>query len=98
MAVARQIAYGLNIDVQTSDSGDRRMKTVKMTTEVETVDIPTMAAMECDEYRSMLENRHFVYVDHHGVLRSGPADYPIATNRQQLDIYIAMLNRLREEM
>jgi len=66
--------------------------------ELEVVDIPTMHGLSDEEYRDFIQSGELMYVDHHEVLRSYPADYPIATTREQLDIYIAELQRLRDTM
>lgn len=66
--------------------------------EVEVIDIPTMYGMSDEQYREFVQSGELMYVDHHDVLRSYPADYPIATTREQLDIYIEELQRLRGKM
>jgi hypothetical protein len=46
------------------------------------VDIPTMASMSIDDYKVYLRDGNgLVSVDHHDVLRSGIAEYPIAANK-----------------
>lgn len=65
--------------------------------EIECFDIPTMREMSDEEYRGSIDNG-LVYVDHHDVLRSNVADYPIATTREQLDIFIEELQKLRRRM
>lgn len=69
--------------------------------EVEVVDIPTMYQMSDDEYRDFIHQGGLgglMYVDHHDVLRSFVADYPLATTREQLDILIEELQGLRSKM
>lgn len=61
--------------------------------EVTAVDIQTMRDMSLDEYKSYL--RHgLISVDHHDVLRSEAAGYPLATNKEQLNALIAYLNEI----
>ena len=63
-------------------------------TEVEAVDIPTMYGLSDVGYRSYVR-QGLLFVDHHDVLRSGPAGYPLATTAEQLDILIEELGALR---
>ena len=65
--------------------------------EIECFDIPTMYEMSDEEYRETIDYG-LVFVDHHEVLRSHVAGYPIATTREQLDIFIEELQRLRLKM
>jgi hypothetical protein len=66
--------------------------------EVEVVDIPTMNGMSNEQYRDFIRNDGLVLVDHHNVLRSSIAGYPLATTREQLDILIEELQMLRSKM
>ena len=69
--------------------------------EIECVDIPTMRGMSDNEYREFLREGELgglMYVDHHDVLRSYVADYPLATTREQFDILIEHLQTLRSKM
>jgi hypothetical protein len=69
--------------------------------EIECVDIPTMYEMSDSEYREFLREGELgglMYVDHHDVLRSYVADYPIATTLEQFDILIEHLKTLRRKM
>lgn len=66
--------------------------------ELEVVDIPTMYEMSDEQYREFIASGELMYVDHHDVLRSYVADYPIATTREQMDMYIKELQRLRDKM
>lgn len=72
-------------------------KTYTMQTEVTAVDIPTMAAMPLDEYELYVRHE-LVHVDHHDVLRSLPAGYPLATNKAQLRVLIAALEELEPKL
>ena len=69
--------------------------------EIECVDIPTMRGMSDAEYREFLSEGGLgglMYVDHHDVLRSYVADYPLATTLEQFDILIEYLQTLRRKM
>jgi hypothetical protein len=73
-------------------------KKIKVNREIEAVDIPTMNEMSDDEYRNFIQGDELVFIDHHNVLRSSIADYPIATTREQLDIFIEELQRQRGKL
>lgn len=73
-------------------------KKIKLSREIEAVDIPTLSEMSDDEYRDFIRGEGLIFVDHHNVLRSSVADYPIATTREQLDIYIEELQRQRGKL
>jgi hypothetical protein len=66
--------------------------------EIECFDAPTMYKMSNDEYRKFIRSGELMYVDHHPFLRSYIADYPIATTRDQLDILIEELHRMRSQL
>ena len=70
---------------------------LKTTTEVEAVDIPTMNDMSADEYRDYLHGG-LLFVDHQDVLRSAPAEYPLAVTREQLQILIQHLQGLTDRV
>ncbi len=62
--------------------------------DVEAVDIQTMADMSPANYETYLRDGLF-FVDHHDVLRSTPAQYPLAVTRQQYKALMAYLKELR---
>jgi len=64
----------------------------KLKQEVEAVDIHTMAEMTPEEYEQYIRGS-LLFVDHHDVLRSVPAQYPLAVTKQQ---FKALLDYLRE--
>jgi hypothetical protein len=66
--------------------------------QIEALDIPTMCVLSDEEYRAFVRGGELLHVDHHGVLRSYVADYPLAASPRQLDILIEELQRLRAEM
>ena len=69
--------------------------------EIECVDIPTMRGMSDAEYQEFLREGELgglMYVDHHDVLRSYVADYPLASTLEQFDILIEYLQTLRRKM
>ncbi|RJR40801.1 MAG: hypothetical protein C4576_19750 [Desulfobacteraceae bacterium] len=72
-------------------------KTVKYTREVEAVDIGTMESMLGSDYRAYLESS-LLWIDHHDVLRSGPAGYPIAVTRAQARSLIEYLNEIKDRL
>ena len=60
-----------------------------------------MREMSDSEYREFLREGELgglMYVDHHDVLRSYVADYPLATTLQQFDILIDHLHTQRRKM
>lgn len=68
-------------------------KTIIVKTDVVSVDIPTMAGMSLQEYDEYLRNGLFS-VDHHDVLRSAAAGYPLAVTRGQIKALITYLKEL----
>lgn len=66
---------------------------IKTTVEIETVDIHTMRDMSASEYRNYLDG-DLLFVDHHEVLRSAPAGYPLAVTSDQLKMLIEHLQGL----
>ena len=71
-------------------------KTVTQKQDVTAVDIQTMGDMSLAEYQEYLEHGLFT-IDHHGILRSEPAGYPIATNKQQLAALESYLNGIKQK-
>lgn len=65
--------------------------------EIDAVDIPTMYEMNIDEYKEYLANELF-FVDHHDVLRSAIAQYPLAVTREQLSALIVHLQSLESKV
>ena len=74
------------------------MTTYKGNIEIEATDIPTMSKMANSEYWDFVKRGELFFVDHHDILRSTPAEYPLATNRKQLDMLIEALKELRDRM
>ena len=72
--------------------------TVTTNVDVESIDIPTMNALSDQDYRDYIQKHGQMYVDHHGVLRSSPAGYPMATTLGQLQILMEELKLLQDEM
>jgi hypothetical protein len=62
--------------------------------EVSATDILGMHQMDIDMYKNYVQESLF-YIDHHDVLRSQPAGYPIAVTNAQLDALIVHLSGLR---
>ncbi|NYZ14226.1 hypothetical protein HL658_16845 [Azospirillum sp. RWY-5-1] len=72
-------------------------KMFKTSVEIESADIRGMDQMNPEEYRHYVSN-HMLYVDHHDILRSHIAGYPMANNKEQLDILIEVLGELRSKL
>jgi hypothetical protein len=72
-------------------------KTYTLKTDVTAVDIRTMSQMSSDEYEDYLRDG-LLRVDHHDVLRSEPAGYPLATNKAQLQALIEHLQDLEPRL
>lgn len=70
---------------------------MKHTVEIDAVDIPTMYRMSEGEYRQYVESE-LLFVDHHDVLRSQIAQYPLAATREQLEILISYLQSLKSRV
>jgi len=66
-------------------------KTLTIKTDVTAIDVPTMASMNDDEYREYARDG-LLYTDHNWVLRSTPADHPLAVTERQLEILIEELS------
>ena len=73
-------------------------KKITTTAEIEAVDIPTMTQLSDAEYRTFIREDGLVFVDHHDVLRSSAAGYPLATTLEQFDILVEELQKLRSKM
>jgi hypothetical protein len=74
------------------------MTTYKGNIEIEATDIPTMREMSNSEYWAFVKRGELFFKDHHDVIRSTPAEYPLATNRKQLDMLIEALTEFRDRM
>lgn len=72
-------------------------KTITSTQEIEAVDIPTMADMPIEEYKDYLRFG-LMTVDHHDILRSAVAGYPLATNKEQLNALVDYLNEIASKI
>ncbi|OGS99170.1 MAG: hypothetical protein A3F73_08250 [Gallionellales bacterium RIFCSPLOWO2_12_FULL_59_22] len=70
---------------------------MKHTVEIDAADIPSMYKMSAGEYKQYIENE-LLFVDHHDVLRSQIAQYPLAVTREQLLILIAHLQSLESRV
>jgi hypothetical protein len=72
-------------------------KTFKTIQEIEAVDIPTMASMTPEEYSGYIRER-LLLLDHHEILRSGVAGYPLATTRAQVTALIEYLVEIKPQL
>lgn len=70
---------------------------MKHTVEIEAADIPTMYNMSPTEYSQYIANE-LLFVDHHDVLRSQIAQYPLAVTREQISILITYLQSLESRV
>lgn len=61
--------------------------------DVVAVDIHTMGDMSIDDYKDYLRNG-LLTVDHHGILRSEPAGYPVAVTKEQFKALLAYLKEI----
>jgi hypothetical protein len=61
--------------------------------DVVAVDIQTMGDMSLEDYNKYLRNG-LLTVDHHDILRSEPAGYPLAVTKQQFKALIAYLKEI----
>lgn len=68
---------------------------IKVSTEGEAVDIPTMQSMSAEEYAQYVEYELF-FIDHHDVLRSAFGEYPIACTETQIDQLISYLEKAKQ--
>lgn len=68
-------------------------KTFTRNQDVTAVDIQTMAEMSLKDYKEYLRNG-LLTVDHHDLLRSEPAGYPLATNKAQFKALMEYLKEL----
>jgi len=72
-------------------------KTIITKQEVEAVDIPAMEEMTIEDYKEYVRSK-LTFIDHHDLLRSGPAEYPIACTQEQLEVYIKYLNEIKSRL
>jgi len=72
-------------------------KLFKYKQEVNAVDIQGMTSMSHEDYREYLESGLF-FIDHHDILRSGPAEYPIACTKAQITALIDYLNEIKGKL
>lgn len=67
--------------------------TITKNQEVKAVDIQTMGEMSTEDYQAYIREE-LLWVDHHDVLRSGPAEYPLAVTKTQFKALLAYLKEL----
>lgn len=72
-------------------------QTFTWNTDITAVDIQTMAEMPLQDYKEYLRNG-LLAVDHHDLLRSGPAGYPLATNKVQIKALMEYLKELEQKV
>lgn len=54
--------------------------------------------MTADDYREYLDSGSLLHVDHHDMLRSMPAGYPLAVTRAQMKMLLDYLHGLEERV
>jgi hypothetical protein len=72
--------------------------TIEMDFGVDVLDIPSMAALSDADCRAHLMPDELFWIDDHDVLRVANADFPLATNKNQLDILIDVLGAQRHKL
>jgi|LakMenEpi03Aug12_release.lakeMendotaPanAssembly.Ray.scaffolds.fasta_scaffold2581918_1 hypothetical protein len=72
-------------------------KTFTLKQDVTAVDIQGMADMSIDDYKQYLRDG-LLTVDHHDILRSEPAGYPLAVNKLQFKALLAYLKELESKV
>lgn len=73
------------------------MRVVKVETEGEALDIPSMRELDDDAYAAYLRDTLF-FVDHHDILRSSLGEYPVATSERQVRRFIRYLEEVAARM
>lgn len=68
-------------------------KTFTVKRDVVAVDIDTMGDMSMKDYEEYLRNG-LLTIDHHDILRSEPAGYPLAVTKAQFKVLLAYLNEI----
>jgi hypothetical protein len=71
---------------------------IKLNIDTESIDIPTMEKLSIPEYRDYVKDGGFFMVDHHHILRSSVASYPIASSKAQLEVYISELEQIKSQL
>jgi hypothetical protein len=87
--------------ISTSDSvslfqSEAKLVTYQTTTlrqEVTAADIDTMAKMSIEDYREYIRH-NLIYLDHHEILRSMAAGYPLAVTKEQAKTLVDYLAEL----
>ncbi|MBQ4879632.1 hypothetical protein J8M21_20655 [Pseudoalteromonas luteoviolacea] len=66
--------------------------------DIECIHADAMESLSAEEYREHLQREGLFLVDSHDVLISAPAGYPIAVSKEQLEIYIEELQKIKQEL
>ena len=72
-------------------------KTFTQKQDVTAIDIQTMAEMQIGDYKQYLESG-LLTVDHHDILRSEPAGYPIAVTKEQFKALLGYLKSIEHKV
>ncbi|WP_434340176.1 hypothetical protein [Motilimonas cestriensis] len=75
----------------------KKLKWVKQTSEIELLDIPSLSGLSNDDFKEYV-NEHLLFIDHHEILRDKATSHPIATNKEQVDILINELLKIKGAM
>ena len=65
--------------------------------DVTAVDVATMGEMTTEEYSEYLRTG-LLTVDHHDILRSEPAGYPIAVTKAQFKVLLSYLKEIEHQV
>lgn len=72
-------------------------KTFTVKQDVVAVDIQTMGDMSMEDYNEYLRSGLLI-VDHHDILRSEPAGYPLAVTKKQFKALMAYLKEIEPKV
>lgn len=61
--------------------------------DITAIDIITMEVLSKHDYEQYLNDEGLFYIDHHEVLRSRGAGFPIATSKEQIQVLIKHLEK-----
>lgn len=66
--------------------------------DITSIDIVTMEVLTNHDYEEYLNDEGLFYIDHHEVLRSSGAGFPVATSKEQVKILMKYLERQIHKM
>jgi len=68
-----------------------------ITQKVVAADIQSMGDMNENDYKEYIEN-YLIELNHHNIIKSSAAGYPIACNKRQLELLIQYLTSLKNKL